>query len=342
MLRILPETHINFMGMRKGAYLLSLLILLAGTASLVMKGGPRRGIDFAGGTLLDLHFSTRVAAEDLRSAAAAAGFPDAEIQTYEGSNDALFRIREALVQGTGSADQGSTAPAVRIREALSPKYPGITVDVLRQEVVGPKVGRELSGKALMAVLFSVVAIMFYIALRFHRWEYGLGAAIALAHDIFATLGVFSILDKEIGLTVLAAFLTIAGLSINDTIVVFDRVRENQDRHRKMSLFDLLNLSINQTLGRTILTVFTVTATTAALYLLGGTVIHDFALAILIGLAFGTYSSIFVASTLALDLDSWQQKKKAARQAAAVPARTGTDKPAAGKSVPAKSAAVNAR
>ena len=312
MLRILPETHINFMGMRKAAYLFSALILLAGLASLVMKGGPRRGIDFAGGTLLDLHFSVKVAPEDLRSAAASAGFPDAEIQTYEGSNDALFRIREAIVQGTGTADQAASSPAMRIQQALAGEYPGISVEVLRQEVVGPKVGRELSSKAFMAVLFSVIAIMIYIALRFHRWEYGLGAAIALAHDIFATLGVFSILDKEIGLTVLAAFLTIAGLSINDTIVVFDRVRENAGKHRKMTLFELLNLSINQTLGRTVLTVFTVTATTAALYFLGGTVIHDIALAILIGLAFGTYSSIFVASTLALDLDLWKQKKAAAK------------------------------
>ncbi|MDZ4805149.1 MAG: protein translocase subunit SecF [Candidatus Eisenbacteria bacterium] len=338
MLRILPETNINFMGMRKAAYALSLVILLAGLASLVIRGGPRKGVDFAGGTLLDLHFSQKVSAEDLRSAAAAAGFPDAEIQTYEGSNDALFRIKEALVQKPGASDYATTGPAARLGQALSTRYPGITAEVLRQEIVGPKVGRELSGKAFMAVLFSVIAIMIYIVIRFHRWEYGVGAALALAHDIFATLGVFSILDIEIGLTVLAAFLTIAGLSINDTIVVFDRVRENQAKYRKMSLFDLLNLSINQTLSRTVLTVFTVTATTASLYFLGGLVIHDFALAILIGLAFGTYSSIFVASTIALDLDSWQQKRSAAGAARKVAeAKTATGARKAAKPAPVVSA-----
>jgi preprotein translocase subunit SecF len=313
MIRVLHGTNIDFMGKRKIAYAFSLLLTLIGVASLVMKGGPKTGVDFAGGSLLDLRFSTQVAVEDLRSAAEQAGLVGAEIQTYEGSNDALFRIQEALAQGSGTvADDG---PAQKIQRALSAEYPGIQVETLRQEVVGPKVGAELRGKATLAILVSVLLIMIYVAFRFHRWEFGLGGAVALAHDVMVTLSIFSIFNIEIGLTVLAAFLTIAGFSINDTIVVFDRVRENMERHRKMPLADLMNLSINQTLSRTILTVLTVLVTAGSLFVLGGEVIRDFALAILIGIGFGSYSSIFVATALALDLDNRRQKKLAEKAAA---------------------------
>jgi len=328
MIEILHGTNIHFMKYRKWAYLFSGLVLLVGFASLAMKGGPKAGIDFAGGQLLSLRFNQVVRADDLRHAADTAGLVGAEIQSLEGSNDALFRV--AQHEGEGSATE--KGPAVRIQEALQQQYPGITVEILRQEVVGPKVGHELRGKATLAVIFSVIAIMIYVALRFKRWEFGLGAAIALFHDILVTLGIFSILNKEIGLTVLAAFLTIAGYSINDTIVVFDRVRENVALKKKGNLPELMNLSINQTLSRTILTVFTVMLTAAAIYFLGGEVLHDFALAMLVGVGFGTYSSIYVASALALDLDNWRQKRvqaRAAQRAAAKPAqRSGSAKTAA--------------
>lgn len=341
MLRVLHDTKFDFMGARKLAYAFSALILLAGFVSLAIKGGPRPGIDFAGGTMLELRFNQKISSEDLRRAADESGLTGAEIQTYEGTNDALFRLQEAVQQGTAASGEAIVGPSSRIQQALSRQHPGVTVEILRQEVVGPKVGRELTQKAFMAILVSVLAIMVYVSLRFHRWEFGLGAAIALFHDILVTLGIFSILNKEIGLTVLAAFLTIAGYSINDTIVVFDRVRENLEKHRKIPLFDLMNDSINQTLSRTVLTVLTVMMTAAALYFLGGEVIHDFALAMLIGVGFGTYSSVFVASALSLDIDQWRHRKDAARAASKAAEKAVEAKSSklakSGKSAPAASA-----
>ncbi|HEX7878648.1 MAG TPA: protein translocase subunit SecF [Candidatus Eisenbacteria bacterium] len=317
MLQILHGTKIDFMGKRKMAYAFSALVLLAGFASLIMKGGPRPGIDFAGGTLLEVRMSQAIPADQLRHAADQAGMAGAEIQTYPGTNDALFRVHEAHDQ---AATPGSS-PSAKLQQALAASHPGVTVEVLRQEVVGPKVGRELTGKAFMAILFSVIAIMIYVAFRFHGWVFGVGAALALFHDILVTLGIFSILNKEIGLTVLAAFLTVAGYSVNDTIVVFDRVRENLEKNRKTPLSDLMNLSINQTLSRTILTVATVMMTAAALFFLGGEVLRDFSLALLIGVGFGTYSSVYVASALALDLDNWRRRKLAAKGELAKPVPT---------------------
>jgi preprotein translocase subunit SecF len=335
MIQVLHGTNIRFMQARKWAYLFSGLLLVAGLTSLVMKGGPRRGVDFAGGTLLELRFSQKVSAGDLRDAAARAGFGDAEIQTVEGGNDALFRLPEAMVPTRDERGQLQAGPSARIREALGGKYSGLEMQILRQEVVGPKVGRELTANAIKAILFALVGILIYVAVRFHRWEFGAGGAISIAHDILIVLGIMSILGKEFTLTTLAAYLTIAGYSINDTIVVFDRVRENLGLRRKMPLIDLMNVSINQTLSRTILTVFTVMMTIVALYLLGGKVIHDFALVMLIGIGFGTYSSIYVASALALDIDGWQQKRAAARIAARASAKAAAK--GAGKSAPARPA-----
>lgn len=314
MIQILHGTNIRFMQARKWAYLFSAVLLVAGLVSLVTKGGPRLGVDFSGGTLLELRFSQKVSAADLRDAAGKAGLGDAEIQTVEGTNDAMFRVPEALIPTRDERGQLQAGPATRVHEALTGKHPGLEMQILRQEVVGPKVGRELTGNAVKAILFSLVGILIYVAVRFHRWEFGLGGAVSIAHDILIVLGIMSILNKEFTLTVLAAYLTIAGYSINDTIVVFDRVRENIGLQRKMPLIDLMNLSINQTLSRTILTVFTVMITTAALFFLGGKVLHDFALTLLIGFGFGTYSSVFVASALALDLDNWQRKRAASRVA----------------------------
>lgn len=262
--------------------------------------------------MIELRFTQSVHADDLRHAAEAAGLEGAEIQTMEGSNDALFRVNEAVVPRKNESGQLESGPSTRIHDALQAKYPGIGVEILRQEVVGPKVGSELRGKAALAILVSVLAIMIYVAWRFDRWEFGVGAATALFHDILVTIGILSMLNKEIGLTVLAALLTVAGYSINDTIVVFDRVRENMGLKRKMPMFDLMNLSINQTLSRTILTVLTLMITATSLYVLGGVVIHDFALTMLIGVGFGTYSSVFVASALTLDIDAWRQRRTAAR------------------------------
>jgi preprotein translocase subunit SecF len=320
MIQVLHGTNINFMGARKWAYLFSSVLIIAGLVSMVTKGGPRLGVDFAGGTLLELRFSQKVSAADLRDAAGRAGFTDAEIQTVEGANDALFRLPTAIVPTRDAHGQLQSGPAARIKEALGTRYSGLELQILRQEIVGPKVGRELTSNAIKAILFSLVGILIYVAVRFHRWEFGAGGAISIAHDILIVLGIMTMMNREFTLTVLAAYLTIAGYSINDTIVVFDRVRENIGLKRKMPLADLMNLSINQTLSRTVLTVFTVMMTIVALYVLGGKVIHDFALAMLIGIGFGTYSSVYVASALALDIDGWQQKRTAARIAARTTAK----------------------
>lgn len=309
MIQLLHDTKLNFMGFRKWAYMFSSLLLLAGMVSLVMKGGPRPGVDFAGGLLLDVRFSQAVRADDIRGALATVGMADAEIQSIEGSNEALIRVPQGEAPKTSGADSQSSGPIAKLQQELQGKYPGLTVDLKRQEFVGPKVGKELRSHAMIAILVSVILIMIFVSFRFHRWEFGLGGAIALFHDILITLGLFSILDKEFTLTVLAAFLTIAGYSINDTIVVFDRVRENLGmKNKKMPLDELMNLSINQTLSRTIFTVLTVLMTSAAMFFFGGEVIHDFALAMLIGVGFGTYSSVYVATALALDIDNARQKR----------------------------------
>jgi preprotein translocase SecF subunit len=178
--------------------------------------------------------------------------------------------------------------------------------------VGPKIGSELEQKATLAILWSLVLILGYIAWRFTRFTFGLGAVIALFHDIVITLGLFSILDREVSLTVIAAFLTIGGYSINDTIVVFDRIRENLGLSRRITFQEIINRSVNQTLSRTILTAGTTLLAVLSLFFLGGTVIHDFAIAMLMGVLVGTYSSIFVASALALDLSNWWNRRKEAR------------------------------
>lgn len=196
------------------------------------------------------------------------------------------------------------------------------VTLLSTETVGPKIGKELEEKAVGAILTTLVLILAYIAIRFKRLSSGLGAVIALFHDVFITLGIFSLLDIEISLTVVAAFLTLAGYSINDTIVVFDRIRENLGLLRRNTYQEIINKSVNQTLSRTILTGGTTLLSVAALYFLGGPVIHDFALAMLIGIVVGTYSSVYVASALALDISNWWVRRKAraerspARKAAA--------------------------
>jgi len=183
---------------------------------------------------------------------------------------------------------------------------------MSQETVGPKIGRELEKKAAMAILWSLLLILVYVAFRFTRVSFGIGAVAALFHDILITLGIFSFLDIEVSLTVVAAFLTIGGYSINDTIVVFDRIRENLGASRRMTFQEIVNKSVNQTLGRTVLTSSTTLLAVLSLYFLGGVVIHDFALAMIIGVLIGTYSSIFVASALALDLSNWWVRRRQAK------------------------------
>ncbi len=306
MLQMFVGAKYRWMEKRRWAYLFSLLLVVASIVSLALHGGPRPSVDFSGGTVLYLEFSPATSVNAVRDASSAAGFQGAEVQTAEERTQAIVRLGEI----------GTEAPFDDFQKAFTAGNPGVTVTLLSQDQVGPKVGKELAQKATGAVLWSLFLILLYIAWRFTRISFGVGAVLALFHDILITLGIFSVLNKEVGLTVLAALLTIGGYSINDTIVVFDRIRENMGLARRMTLLEIVNKSINQTLSRTILTGGTTLLAVTALLLLGGPVIHDFALAMFIGVFFGTYSSVYVASALALDIHTWWTRRKLARSSGA--------------------------
>jgi preprotein translocase SecF subunit len=306
MFEIFVGARFKFMERRRGAYTLSAALVLASIVSLIVHGGPRESIDFTGGNVLFIEFTESVPTAGVRAAAGKAGMDGAEVQMAEENTQAIIHFR--------SAEGDTSNQFENFRRQFAAGYAGAdSVVLLSQETVGPKIGEELEQKAALAVLWSLVLILGYIAWRFTRFSFGLGAVIALFHDILITLGLFSILDIEVTLTVVAAFLTIGGYSINDTIVVFDRIRENLGLSRRITFLEVVNRSVNQTLSRTLLTGGTTLLAVLALFFLGGTVIHDFALAMLAGIVVGTYSSIFVASALALDLSNWWNRRKEARQ-----------------------------
>jgi len=296
----------KFMEKRRYAYILSGLLVLASIASLVVHGGPKESIDFTGGNLLFVEFDREVPVRSVREAASLARMEGAEVQMAEANHQAIIRFRTAEGDTSSQFDH----LAVQLKSTVGGD---LEVTLMSQEEVGPKIGKELERKATNAILYSLVLILGYIAFRFSRISFGLGAVLALFHDILITLGLFSVLDIEVSLTVVAAFLTIGGYSINDTIVVFDRIRENMVLLKRITFSEVIDKSVNQTLSRTILTSGSTLLAVFALYFLGGTVIHDFAFAMLVGIVVGTYSSIFVASALALDISTWWTRRKAARQ-----------------------------
>lgn len=309
MFEVFVGSKIDFMSKRRVAYIISLVLILASVGSLIAKGGPKESIDFTGGTLLDVRFNQVVDVADVRAAATAGGIEGAEIQMVDDGKDALIRIKP----------ENSPENAFRAFEtAFVAANSGTTVELRRTETVGPKVGDELEKKAAGAIFWSLLLILIYIAWRFTRLSFGLAAVIALFHDILITLGIFSILGLEVSLTVVAAFLTIGGYSINDTIVLFDRIRENRGMQKRRSFAEVVNISVNQTLSRTVLTSLTTLAAVLCLYFFGGPVIHDFAFAMIIGVIIGTYSSIFVASSIAVELNNWWERRKAKKAAEAKP------------------------
>lgn len=308
--QIFVGVNIKWMAKRKWAYLFSGTLVLASIISLIAHGGPRPSVDFSGGTVLYLGFSSPVDVSQVRQAAAQAGMEGAEVQLAQNGSEAIVRFGQI---------RSGEAPFERFQSAFASQAAGTTVSLMSQEQVGPKVGKELASKALQSVLWSLLLILIYVAWRFTRMTFGLGAVISLFHDVIITLGFFSIFNMEVGLTVLAALLTIVGYSINDTIVVFDRIRENMGLARRMSLHEIMDKSINQTLSRTVLTAGTVIVADLSLLIFGGPVIHDFALAMFIGSFFGVYSSVYVASALALDIHNWWVKRKQAR-ASGTPAK----------------------
>ena len=308
-MRIIKDTNIQFMSQKKLGALLSGTVIILGIISLILAGGPLLSIDFRGGTLLAVHFEEPVDVNEFRSAMSNVNidgqsfdFSKAEIKLFGGPNDISIRIPHM--------DQEPENFAQKIikflKDSFSNKIPESDSDfILSIEKVGPKIGAELSNKAILAILSSLGLILFYISIRF-EFNFALGAIAALTHDVFVTLGIFSIMGYEISLPIIAAFLTIVGYSLNDTIVIFDRVRENVKSMKRLSYSEIIDKSINDSLSRTIVTSITTFIVVLILWLFGGEVINLFAFAMMVGVIVGTYSSIFVACPLVLRLQSKTQ------------------------------------
>ncbi|MCH8838024.1 MAG: protein translocase subunit SecF [Candidatus Marinimicrobia bacterium] len=292
-MRLLAHTNIDFLGKRKMATVISFSLIVMGLVSLVLKGGPLLGIDFTGGTLAQLQFAVPTNVAEIRLVLLENGFSRPTIQRFGSDNEMLIRMpAEETVQFSD-----------RLKSALT----DYKFTIRRLETVGPKIGEELKGKALWSVFYALLGILLYITIRFDRY-YALGAVAALAHDVLITLGIFSLLNLEIDLAILAAFLTIVGYSLNDTIVVFDRIRENAKTQRRAEFYATVNRSVNQTLGRTVITSLTTLMVVTTLFLIGGEVIKYFAFAMIVGVIVGTYSSIYVASPLMAALESRAQER----------------------------------
>lgn len=337
---IKPDTKIDFIRLRYYAFALSALMIIIGGISLVMKGGPRYGIDFAGGVIIQTKFDTDTKLDTLKQALEATNLPGLIVQQMGKEKDNEFLIR------TSTMDTSSEAVRNTVTAAIDKDLAGSKYAFKRIEMVGPKVGEDLRGKALEALYYAILLIAIYISGRFeHRWmaaglmaaglfagitalqyvhapqvwlvlgallitlvlcyllklNYALGAIVALIHDVLTTVGIFSILNKEFDLTIIAALLTLIGYSLNDTIIVYDRIRETRRMEPEHHLPTVINHSVNQTLSRTVLTSGLAFLAVLSLYLFGGQVIHDFALAMLIGIVVGTYSSIYVAAPIIVSL-----------------------------------------
>ena len=389
-MKFFGETHINFVGLRYKAFILSAVVIVAGLVSLALRGGPDLSIDFEGGTLVQVRFDEPVPIGELRETVEAAGYEDGEIQEFGAPNEYLItvekigesgiaseRLLEALNEafpaggwavissrelepdlsenfeggnlvivsadsippvaelkrgvrqaGVGVVELtresegtvafslpylGIEAEAVaKLLSAMRERFPDREIESRRTETVGPKIGEELKNRTWAAIVISLFGILVYISWRF-QFKFAVGAIIALIHDVLITVGLFSIMGKEISLVIVAALLTIVGYSLNDTIVVYDRIRENFSLRRRESYEKMINISINESLSRTVITSLTTLIVVLFLFFYGGEVIHDFAFALLVGIIVGTYSSIFVASPVLIE---WQKRitgrKKAAK------------------------------
>ncbi len=286
MLQILHKTKIDFMGWKNVSFTVSAVLIALGLIALVQigRGKANLGIDFVGGTTVQLSFKERLPIDTARIALEKSGFQGATIQEVGEGNKILIRVRES----EGTSD--------KIQAAFKQEFPGNPFEVDSIMEIGPVIGKALQRDALIAITISVLAIIVYIAMRF-EFKFGVAAAIATMHDVLAVLGAFTILNKEINLLIITALLTLAGYSLTDTVVVFDRIRENLKRGKREPLPNLVNSSINEVLSRTVITSLTVVLVLVPLVLLGGEVLHDFSLALLIGVIVGTYSSVFVASPI---------------------------------------------
>jgi len=293
MLQILHKTNIDFMGWKKVSFAVAAVMITLGLVALVQvgRGKANLGIDFVGGTTVQLSFKERLPLDEARASLDKAGIQGYTLQEFTEGNKVLIRLRE------------HEGVAEKVVALFKQAFPNRAFEVDSTTEIGPTIGRDLQKDALLAVVFSIIAIIIYIAFRF-EFKFGVAAAVATVHDVCAVLAIFWVLNREINLLIVTALLTLAGYSLTDTVVVFDRIRENLKKGRREPLPKLLNSSINEVLSRTLITSLTVVLVLIPLVLFGGEVLHDFSLALLIGVAIGTYSSIFVASPI---LAVWHAK-----------------------------------
>ncbi len=302
----LHNTNIKFISKRYIFFTISGLLALVGAVSLLTKG-PNFGIDFVGGTLMQVGFKQEVSMSQVRTALDSAGIKNVELQSSRdktGKTSIIIRAKKS--------EMNQDEFAKKAGDAFTAKFPNNPYEKERIEYVGPAVGKHLSKQAFYALIFSFIGMIIYLGIRFRAGVWGVAGVIGIMHDVFVIYGIFSILGKEITLTVIAALMTIAGYSINDTVVVFDRIRENLKYLAKESLGNIMDKSINQTLARTIITSLTVFVVVVVLFFMGGEVLHDFAFAMILGVIIGTYSSIYVCSALVYE---WEEGKKKRLQVA---------------------------
>ena len=304
-MRIIKDTSINFMGKSSITKIVSIVVITLGIISLFINKGPKLSIDFKGGTLIAVNYTDNIDIDDVRSSMGeveiegqVVDFSMAEIKHFGDLSNVAIRI--------ASFDSEPKNFAKHLVEKMASLYPDLVPKdgndfILSIEKVGPKIGAELRGDAIMAVVSALFLILVYITIRFEL-KYAVGAIAALAHDVLVTLGIFSLFGYEVSLAVIAAFLTIVGYSLNDTIVIFDRVRENARLLKKSALISVINQSINDSLSRTIVTSLTTFFVVLILFVFGGEVLHTFSFAMIVGVIVGTYSSIFVASPVVLYMD----------------------------------------
>ena len=321
MFTILENVNVNWMGHRRWFIGISVLLMLAGLGSAIFRQSTGRqafnlGVDFKGGTVVTARFKQRPTDEAIRAALNEKAVPDAVVQSVTDNPDTVL-IKVPLEEGKDGRTQVRDALNTFGKEAEAtlelPNDPNAAYKIVGTDAVGSIAGAQLRNKAIAVTLLALVGILVYIALRF-EWTYGAAAVIAVFHDVLVTLGFFSIFQWEVSLTVIAALLTLVGFSVNDTIVVFDRIRENRKLHRRDSLYKITNDAVNQTLSRTVITNGLVFLSVLALVLFGGDVLRAFSLALFIGVIFGTYSSIAIAAPIMV---WWEQRIEAANRQAAL-------------------------
>jgi preprotein translocase SecF subunit len=309
MIELFKNPNYDFIGRRRWAYIISILFILAGVASMVAKGGLRYGIDFSGGTLIQVRFEKPVAVDRIRHALETVRMGESVIQEFGDTREYLLRL--PLVE------LSSEEVTRRAQEALAKEPELGKPEIRRVEFVGPQVGRDLQIQAIYAALWSIAGILVYIAIRFDLLG-GFASVAAIVHDVLICLSAMSLTNREMSLPILAALLTIIGYSVNDTIVAYDRVRENRAKagRRKGESFAVqINNAINQTLSRTVLTALTVFFTTAVLYVFGGKVLEDMAFLLTLGVVTGTFSTVYIAGSLIVDWSTWRERWVARRKKA---------------------------